>query len=246
MQAHQKKLLINIAEFEWPGPICQVNRGVRGQCSHGLQSCQQKLPAVTGKPNSILTSWHFRVEFILDGWSWVFRLQSTTVLCLKKLWAGIDSYRVIYLWTPNLMGMEAEFSISLDYSGNLEWIQHFLCTRHETLVRFSWFLKRNNLLYQSEEMRHISLRDSPSVWSLSSTPCSVQAPQSLHPPLHAEPKPTMCSTPCSSGSCALLLTPGLPLWIPHHEVLQSSPSYPFQTLMSNMLEGDFPPLLHSH
>lgn len=101
-----------------------------GQCS--LQSCQQKLPAVTGKPNSILTSWHFHVEFMSEGWSWVFRLQSTTVLCLKKLWAGIDSYRVIYLWTPSLKGMEAEFSISLDYSGNLEWIQHF-CVQDMTL-----------------------------------------------------------------------------------------------------------------
>lgn len=30
MQAHRKKLLINVAEFECPGPICQVNRGVRG------------------------------------------------------------------------------------------------------------------------------------------------------------------------------------------------------------------------
>lgn len=30
-----------------------------GQCSQGPQSCQQNLPAVTGKPDSILTSWHF-------------------------------------------------------------------------------------------------------------------------------------------------------------------------------------------
>lgn len=80
------------------------NRAAGDQCSQGLQSCQQNIPAVTEKPNSTLTSWHSRGDFISDGWSWDFRLQSMTLWCLKNIWAGSDSFRLIHLWMPTLKG----------------------------------------------------------------------------------------------------------------------------------------------
>lgn len=61
------------------------NRAAGGQCSQGQQSCEQKIPAVTGKPNYTLTSWYSCGEFISDGGSWDFRLQSVNLQKVKKI-----------------------------------------------------------------------------------------------------------------------------------------------------------------